>query len=503
MGSRGIVRRGAGWLIGIALTAIGATPSVGQVTLSVYPDSVAIDATHEGRAYLLLSNPAAGPAISTLTISWLLPPGFKASVEGGNAITDLAPGRTIAQVFDVTAGPLHGREDVILRADYIDAQGHRGSATGRLRVWPRPVTPGDAMVSASLSTSLASLVDGDTAIVHVLVTNHTGTTVVVDSIVGNGPSFIRFAPTLPVTVGPRGVAVVPVTIRAADWVRPGKQTLLFTLHLTWAGVDGPEQGQVVVTREVEVGVLGESAILQVMAVPSFLLLPGFLILMTFGMLWSKLGGSAGVTEQATRPQFWVLAIPLSVGMAVAYPALGFHSYLRGYGVRDVAAVWFAAVLIGALAASGVYGVRATWRFIRKRETAKKTPTAEDLPIDVLRKLHERGVSGPQVDVASIPLDAGETGRAIVLTAGPGLVWVAPLIGYRWTTDRADQQQTEELQAAMDGSDLGILADTFDALQREKALDVYWKRTRSFVRPRQVDADKLTARNKMSVVSEED
>jgi hypothetical protein len=173
----------------------------------------------------------------------------------------------------------------------------------------------------------------------------------VTNIFPSSPSFICFTQDkctqefktekipLNLKLSPHQTSIIPIKITTSDRVPPGKHFLVFDVHFAWSE-DGKQLGNIIVTQEVKVGVLGESEILTVLGLPSFLILPGFLMLVTIRLLWNLgiVKSPEPIGEfplQVEKPDFWVVSITISGIVAVLYPLFTKRNYLDSYGLKDI------------------------------------------------------------------------------------------------------------------------------------------------------------------------
>jgi len=280
---------------------------------------------------------------------------------------------------------------------------------------------------------------------------------------------------------------IAVELKAHGRVQSGKNLLLFKIALRWREAGVIRTAHLIRTHEISVGVFGESDILTVLGVPSLLLLPGFLVLVTAGILWRarviRLKQDAGeFSFQPTKPDFWVLAISLSIGLAFVFRAAG-HSYLGRYGLGDVIVVWVTSILIGAL----FYLTGASIRF---RWVLNRTPSEGDEPPAVLRKAARLGlgVSMPRAELT----DGAKDQRVYVLKRNGDSVWVTAGVRVIWQAGAPETFQNEiaaELKASGNAKTLAILLGRG---KRKKYLIPVWDTAGPLVvQPMNVSLAKLT------------
>jgi hypothetical protein len=353
---------------------------------------------------------------------------------------------------------------VHFRLDYA-ARGRRGSTVASgvalcsLEVQSGALEDADQVADARIETTLESLTEQTPGKVYVVVTNKTGKSITA-TVVPTWPYGIKpedaQKQSYAITLAPHQSNSVEIGVMAKERVRPGKHLLVFDVTLTWNESGQLETRHKIVTQPVDVGVLGESQILTLIGVPSFLLLPGFLVLLTIKIVWS-LGWFKGKGQPAEFPlkvksaEFALVATTVSLFVTGGYSLL-LHNLLDGYGLRDIINVWLLSVFfigfLGYVAVASVY--RWHWRRV--------TPSSEDEPIPFLGKLGRRGLS--------INLERAEFSRTInnqnaIQTAfllesrddAGETIWVAPAIDIRWTDATDDAFKTlvrDQLQAGGSG-----------------------------------------------------
>src|SRR5262249_30879588 len=158
-------------------------------------------------------------------------------------------------------------------------------------------------------STLESLSGSDNGDLNVAITNKTVRAIRV-GIKPDGPQFIEFFPQerKDLSIDPLRTEIVRFTVSARGRVKPGKQLLIFNVKLE------TDRGKrdFLVTREVTVGVLGESDVLKLLGVPSLLLLPGFLFMSSYLLLWRwkllRLDSNTTPPVEEKSSGFWLLSI---------------------------------------------------------------------------------------------------------------------------------------------------------------------------------------------------
>lgn len=433
----------SGRRFGIALAALALLPLVfsvqawgdaPQVTVQTVPGEVLIPPQGEARVLVILRN-GSGERLKDLKLSWLTQAGVEVSAEPADA-GGLEPygeiGRAL-RLSRVPDGPSRG--EVHLRLDYVwlrpegDA---RRVAVGSLKVAPREPEAVAQVASAEVKTAMKSLVERRPGLVYLVINNTSNVPVDIVSAESRAPAFIAVEPgkiTQRRTLPPRDTLVLPFDVKTAGAIRPGKHLLLFQVGLEWESGGRKASGTLVATHETDVGILGESEILTLLGVPTFLVLPGFLMLVTLGLLWQHVpprteGDRKPYPFAKVSPEFWVVAISVSIAAAILDPWItGFfgqrRNYLDGYELIDVVRVWAGSIFAGILVFVAWRAVTAgisRWRQSRAFQTG-------DSALTVLRKLDKQGL-GLRFPGIRVKLDKGETTLFQLRRAG-NRIWVAP------------------------------------------------------------------------------
>ncbi len=425
---RRIVRRVlhgvAALLMSLPAQAVGENS---QPTLELIPTSIAtatIERPESMQARLRLRAPT-GATLRDLRLTSFSNDAVMVAIEGGPdaaGVTSLAPNdehswtvrltaaRPLAKkaqvVFEVafTLEPTERKPDDETAPEEVQASVQR-HLSAILEIEP-PAT--------EVLTSLVTLeIKGDEAVVsrqrpstlYMVLKNQRDLAVEVTDIRWFGPGFIVLregsesctaddASPGPVTsrsLAPYEQAVLPILVCPEEQIVPGKYNLLASANVT---LDGTVLAALSVSQAVEVGVLGESDLLNLLGVPSLLLLPGFLFLITLRLLQVSL--VAPVEGAALKPKeadFWAVAIALSIAFAFLYPWAteqlvpeGRRDYLIAYGLRDLVYVYAAAIILGCL-------VFFVWRILlwcaslyRAAQLRRCLPQAGDDPAAILQKL---------------------------------------------------------------------------------------------------------------------
>jgi hypothetical protein len=341
-----------------------------------------------------------------------------------------------------------------------------------LSVTPVPPVAVDEVVKVSLMTTLTVLQEGRPRDVDVMVHNVSTMPVSVESVSAvvspdgricpgrwasgakdaTDPCPRRQSARLPQSVSPGAVKVFRFRVEAVSRSQSGDHEAVFTTRVSFEEAGARRRAEIVSAHRFSYAVLGESEFLTGVGVPSFLLLPGFLALMAY-RIPARRAAARGVELPAldvSAPEFVavsatlsILAIPVywSVTWALGSP----RTYLQGYGVRDLIAVWIVS------AGTGFMAFALPWAWSRV-SADRRTPRTTDDPRTLLRRLARAGGSLvlPQVRFAVGP---GQTRQGFRLPAGadrPDEVWCTPAIAC-FIDPAAPAPRVSEVQNALRGS----------------------------------------------------
>lgn len=359
---------------------------------------------------------------------------------------------TISQsVAGRTVGPLHFWVSYTTRSETSgsgkDEVGISGVAVASLDVQERASLAVDKLVTLKLEAAVDQLDENRSALLYVVVTNTAAVPVTVKAIETYSPDFIKFGvPEIGsnATLAPETSRTFRVPVTVTDRVVTGNQRVVLAVELAWVDAGKPRTGTLSVAQTLPVTVFGESDLLKLMGVPSFLFLPGFLALATFVGLWTRVAPRTKPAEPLTVADTALVAITLSLLATFVYPILSGRNYLRGYGLRDVMMVWFGSILFALVVWSGVAGtisLRAKLRRYQQQQAQQRdlaaqaehigriTPTKNDSPLDMLTRMALNGVQvPPEQAMASLAGSTATRCFVVLPSASAGApVWVAPPI----------------------------------------------------------------------------
>lgn len=269
----------------------------------------------------------------------------------------------------------------------------------------------------------------------------------------------------------------------AEAVEPGKHTVGWEVELAWHRGDQRQHGVAVVVHDFTLGVLGESDLLKLFAWPSVLVLPGALMLLTVATLrkrvWPRSDGGLSSTDEATKAEFWLIAIALSFLTALVYPWLTGklgdpRDFIAVHGLDDIVNLWLGSILVALLAWASWYGGKLAFErsigALERWREGRRLPRPGDGPMELLRKLERAG--RPDLLVNPATLSEGETGRhALVLyDLGEEGAWVGPPVEVVYRSGSVQ----DRLEGLRDG-DPGELLEVLEAGRKSgEVVRVRWK-----------------------------
>jgi hypothetical protein len=326
----------------------------------------------------------------------------------------------------------------------------------------------ESVAAIDIKSTLESLTDSDKGEIVVIVSNKTLRPITVN-IDPTGPKFITLMPSPAGTQTPGknidGLRTETFTFIATanGRVRPGKQLLLFKVRLL------TDRGarDFLITREVSVGVIGQSEILKLLGVPSFFLLPGFLAISSFQLLWSLLAGKFGASKDPPwgkeKETFWLIAVTASLAISSLF-LLWRRDVFSFYSLSDVMVIWWISITIGALCYLGIH----LWK-IRQQEEKKAHeeqldratyPQDGDLPLVILRKMknHQLTLDRPRVKLK----DLDTPFFLLYEHEKDGSVYVCPPMMLTWESG-APTKLRDAVQEVLDANrDPGVLAGLLES-----------------------------------------
>lgn len=463
--------------LGLAVLLLAAQAAALQ--LQATPDKLSL-APGES-AYLLVQaqNPAEEEA-RQLALTWLAPAGVSVGIATSPVSGTLPQGSGVAWNLVVTrSGEIPPESRLLFRLDYQSGPPEKALprvATSSVTLSARPPIPADQLAKIALYTSLDSLWEQRNGLVYVSVANQTDAALRLGALQASGPQFATFEvqPASAQALPPLGSAIYTVTVRVAERVQPGKHRLLFQVPVRREAGGPPGEYTLVASHEVQVGVLGESAILTLLAVPAFLFLPGFIAVVFAGLFWRLTRPKDAQGDFPLQPKseaFWVAAIGLSLLIALFYPWLtGLFGQPRdllvAYGFQDVIYAWLLGFGVGFLL---VFALPWLARWLRD----SFYPTQQDSPLATLVKLLRRGQGFylPKVRLKDQP------GEYFLLTAwreGQSQCWVCPPISLSSSEKIPAEREAAINQQLTSAGELSILLPLLQEAWHRGEIRLAWQ-----------------------------
>jgi hypothetical protein len=483
------------WLLIGAVT--GSSPAdaraqVAGVDVFLKPDSLVMGPGMCGRAYLVISN-GTQRDISNIKVRAIAAESLVVALSP-SAPRTLRSGGTFAPILAVSGRSPSASLAAVIRVDYTVDAGAAPSLPkfAVLRLLPNSFESAEDAVDVTILAPPASLAQFQDGRMYLQVKNKSNDSVIISRVAGQA-QFVTAAPdTLRHAISPRGSVIVELFLKTNERVRSGKYPVVVKIDLSWRALCRPMLGSLVVSREIEVGVAGESAVLTAVAVPSFLLLPGFLMVTAFALLWNRRlfrpSSSADFPLTKGEPDFWLAAVTLSMMMAVAYPYLsGRGSYLTAYGSEDVLLVWFLSIGLGVIGYITFHGARSIW-FLR-------IPRTGDDALTVLEKLGHCGSFGLEQEICEFAINATTMRGFVAKCRGRDEeTWfVAPLI--RYSLNSVEPSDQDDVDKALSSADLKQFVAVAKKLGGK--LDLKWTLQGDWPRP--IPKRECTAKESASIV----
>lgn len=296
----------------------------------------------------------------------------------------------------------------------------------------------EAVATLELRSGFETFRDLRGAAIFLVVENETGSDLMVEAIRPYAPSFMEVEAVdqdLPLTVPPRSTRSLQYSLSATA-VQAGTHTLLWEADLAWNEGGRRQRATLLASKDVPVGMLGESELLNVLKVPSLLLLPGILVLLT----WHWLRKSVHPRATEAKPikldavEFLFGAATLSLAAAFVYPlATGFvfgdpRDFVVLAGFRDIVNLWWGAIFAGFVGWAVWYGGGSVVRRGRSWLEKWRMPGERSSARSVLKKL--RNELSLQRRKVQFEAPDGVTRQGLVLFERKGRTWLAPTMVVR-------------------------------------------------------------------------
>lgn len=283
--------------------------------------------------------------------------------------------------------------------------------------------------------------------------------------------------------------VIPIQVTASNTVVPGKYLLVFNVLFDWREI-GSHSGNIIVSKEVKVGVFAESEILTLLGIPSLLFLPGVLMLVIMRMFWNWgfLKSKTLTTEFPLQPgqlDFWAVSITISIIIAFVYPRFSKRDYLKGYGLSDVAIVWLISVFLLGCGFYIVLMIVINWYL------QLTTPSEDDDQIETLNKLYWRRLS-PVLNRVSLNSKSQDACLLEPYIKYQGSSWVAPRIVVKSLEGSKDLKNkiNDQIKLNEKGSAAKI-AELLDQGKKRNLLELEWEKIDWLSHPQQFSKELKT------------
>lgn len=248
--------------------------------------------------------------------------------------------------------------------------GNKRIAVTQVKVTPKALPTPESVASLALMLDGGGLVEGLKSRAYLVVTNKSEHAIAlrrVDPIASDG--IVVTIDAASALIMPRETLVQPMTIEVERGRVPRtgthqlavRATLTTDLSPTEArlargsiGAPGWE-ARVVASKEVDLTVPGLSELQGILQIPTLLLLPGLLAIIAFTALLDlakpRPAGENPLSRLtiALSPGVWVVMIMISAVIDAGYAFAAGRDILYGFGLRDVAALWFVSLIVGGLA----------------------------------------------------------------------------------------------------------------------------------------------------------
>jgi hypothetical protein len=370
-------------------------------------------------------------------------------------------------------------------------------------VKPRKAETVSDVADVKLLSDADSLQDKQNFRLKVSVENKSDTQLQVTSIDLVGESFVelRGKPTILDVIQPRHVQVVDLPCVVKDVISPGKRTLVVAIGLSWGPSAAKATGNVVVSREFTLAVMGVSEILGTLSIPSLLLLPGYLIVICTVTIWSlgEVSSTLQLWKDIAKPGTLIVALSLSLGITILYSRVFDRNFSVAYGLQDVIYLWLGSIVVGLTAGGLAVVCRWTWARSKQRALAQAAYFESDSPQDVLRKLDLNGggwtLSFVQVNDGANPYNFFKLPERHPLNGKAFGISSIVIDGSRGNPAGTNVQDALNHTTAISSKEMATLLDA--------GVNTYgWRITwRGGLKPRRVDATLFDPANKQADIVE--
>lgn len=400
-------------LVGVSWGRGAATDDVIQpAQFNVFPESILLGEGEERDITWVIHNPNNKELsiqgirpLSAEGIELLLP-----SRQSNEALFVIAGLSDLALAVKIRrAGEIPNAQKAYLQFDCL-IDGIKRTALDYVTISPKAAPPVEKIATLSVESKLESINEHRPGWVYLVLTNKSNQPIKIGPTKLLAPNFVDSSSQLTEShiLAGQDTKIIPVEIHVTGTVQPGSQLLVFDVTVMQIQNGKEHIYHLTQKHPVAVGIIGESEILKVLQIPSFLVLPGALAVLTIGLLWQLFSESSKKDKfplTFKNENFWLVAITISMGIAFIYPHFTQwclnerRDYLYGYGLKDVVWVWLLGIGVGLLACIiftlGLRMYRLGVRLhgqLKERKVRKNYPTAQDSPKTLLRKLHKQGLT---------------------------------------------------------------------------------------------------------------
>jgi hypothetical protein len=464
-----------------------ASAATDAVTIDLTPSSIALGAGETSHVLVILRNPG-DSEISNVEVKSLSD--LDLTVEPDGAVSHSIPAHGVSawpmRISQKTPGRSVGKLIFWVTFSTGDPGRASGASFASLDVTEHALMDVNKLVAMKLESAVSQFDQKHPAYLYLVVTNASTTPVTVTTVRADRPPFLFLIPKpagdpatwdldeqcksksvnvaspIQAIVPPSASKTFPVIACASNNAPIGTQRVILDADLTWIDNGKTRTSTISVAGTLPISVLGESDLLKLIGVPSFLFLPGFLALATFAALWSRTLSASDPELKLSTAETAVAAVTLSIVSAIVYPHFpGNRDYLSGYGLEDIFRVWFGSILFGVAAWTILFAVvslrRRAVEMQRAREAAvaaemeakrvkEITPTKQDTPLQILARMALLSLPCPPPQ-ALVSLAGTPQVRAFVVVPGGAVgqqVWVAPPIELRPKAGTAQEWSRKEL-----------------------------------------------------------
>ena len=415
----------AGWLS-------AQTPS-NSVSLKIVPSSLELASCDSGTKLLVIAKNGTGRQLKCLELSSFSDVPVQITPAPQIELAALGAGQQTSHMFEVkctstfASGQLHF---IVSSKPASVGAAISELATESVQVKLRPPETIDNIAAIEIKSTLDSLTQGAARDLIITATNKTAQPIHVKvqpqesesiAFVAKQSANGKVMPADGIQIDAGQQSDFTFTASAKRRVNPGKQLLVFNVQVctdVQSCNDGPWRTYLL-TREVTVGVLGESEILKLLGIPSLLFLPGFLAMTSFALLWRfRLfrGPYADPNPPLSEkePGFWVISIILSAILLGIFVAIR-SDFLAFYGLPDLLQIWLVSI------AAGVVGYL-LYKLVERICQSRMTPSR------ILRRL---GRSGQSMGVPRVKLKGITEPAFVIKSQTDGSAYVCPRMRLVW------------------------------------------------------------------------